>query len=322
MTDRQDHDGGELPEVGGFRVALATPRRLPRPDRLVGRVAVLDIAFASESGGRKKSFEHTTLPFIERLGDRLRAWVDHHDSAHHARYASDDRFHLATKAEHGACPEMITPAVVAAAGPVDTIVCHDDFDGLASAAKWIRGGSEPYPGCDDDARAVDTRTGKLGDLAVRFDQALRARPRDAALRLAVVELLVRGLEAPELWRLVDEAAAENTAREAESTRLARSYHRLSPEVVLCDVGASPAPYDRTLLLLLGQELAKIAVVVDGDTATFAAPYTSGVDFLERFGLAGGMPTLVSLGRAKLADALVKLDVDPGRAAAAARRSGQ
>ena len=57
------------------------------------------------------------------------------------------------------------------AGPIDTVVCHVDFDGLASAAKWIRGGTEPYPGADDDARAVDTRlgdpgpTGKLVDFA-------------------------------------------------------------------------------------------------------------------------------------------------------------
>ena len=86
-------------------------------------------------------------------------WVDHHDSEEHALYKDDPRFVLATKAEHGACPEMITPELVARAGRIDTIVCHTDFDGLASAAKWIRDGVEPYPGCDDDARAIDTRIG-------------------------------------------------------------------------------------------------------------------------------------------------------------------
>src|SRR5215470_15145001 len=112
-----------------FDLAFATPRKLPKVKELRGSVAVLDIAFASEAGGH--SFEKTTLPFIEGLGPRLAAWVDHHDSAEHRRFAGDPRFVLATKAEHGACPEMITPEVVARAGHVDTIVCHVDFDGLA-----------------------------------------------------------------------------------------------------------------------------------------------------------------------------------------------
>src|SRR5688572_30192077 len=113
-------------------LAFATPRKLPKPRDLRGRVCVLDIAFASEAGNT--SFDKTTLPFIEGLGDRLAMWVDHHDSAHHARYAADPRFVLATKAQHGACPEMITPELVERAGPVQQIVCHGDFDGLASAA--------------------------------------------------------------------------------------------------------------------------------------------------------------------------------------------
>jgi hypothetical protein len=319
MTDRQDHDDNDLPAIGGFRVALATPRRLPRAERLPGRVAVLDIAFASESGGKKKSFEHTTLPFIVALGDRLRAWVDHHDSTHHARFAGDGRFTLATKAAHGACPEMITAALVAAVGPVDTIVCHDDFDGLASAAKWIRGGVEPYPGCDDDARAIDTRTGAPGPVGARFDRALRARPRDAALRLEALELLAQGIHAETAWARIDDAGHELAAREAGSHRIAQGYQQLTDELVLCDVGASPPPYDRTLLLLLGQERAKMAVVVDADTVTFAAPYQSGVDFLARFGLAGGMPTLVSLHRSRLGEALEKLGVSAAHATAIAER---
>src|SRR5262245_49260644 len=162
-----------------FDLAFASPRKLPRPRDLRGNVVVLDIAFASEAGG--KGFEVLTLPFIEALGPRLRAWVDHHDSAHHAQFATDTRFLLATKAEHGACPEMITPELVARTGSVDTIMCHSDFDGLASCAKWMRGGIESYPGCDDDARAIDTRIGNPGPIGLRMDRALRARPRDHAL---------------------------------------------------------------------------------------------------------------------------------------------
>jgi hypothetical protein len=107
-------------------------------------VVVLDIAFAASSGS-SVSFEQVTRPFIEELGGRLAAWVDHHDHERHAEFAGDPRFTLATKAEHGACPEMVTVELVRQTGPIDTIVAHHDLDGLYSAAKWIRGGVEPYP---------------------------------------------------------------------------------------------------------------------------------------------------------------------------------
>jgi len=289
-----------------FALAFASPRKLPKARELRGNVAVLDIAFASEAGGH--SFEGTTLKFIEALGPRLVAWVDHHDSAHHARYQGDPRFLLTTKAEHGACPELVTPEVVARAGKVDTIVCHVDFDGLASAAKWIREGVEPYPGCDADARAIDTRIGTPGPLAVRIDRALRARGNDHGLFGLVVRLLAGGLEDRSLWEPVDAAGAELVAQEAEARRLATRYQRLEPSVVIVDATVREGRFDKTLLLLVGQERAKVSVVVDGDVVTFAAGFESGVNFLSLFGISGGMPTRVSLQRSKLEAALVALGV--------------
>src|SRR5580692_10845335 len=100
-------------------LAFATPRKLPKPKDLKGRVVVLDVAFASEASGG--GFDKITRPFIEGLGARLAAWVDHHDHKLHEAYASDPRFLLRTKAQHGACPEMVTEEVVRRAGPVDTI---------------------------------------------------------------------------------------------------------------------------------------------------------------------------------------------------------
>ena len=79
----------------------------------------------------------------------------------------------------------ITPAVVRGAGRVETIVCHNDFDGLASAAKWLLGGVEPYAGCDDDARAIDTRVGELSAKGRRMDLALRGAPSDDSLRFDI-----------------------------------------------------------------------------------------------------------------------------------------
>lgn len=306
MTLGHDHDPS-LP----LRLAFGTPRKLPKVAKLEGRVAVVDIAFASESGGRRNGFERTTLKFIDQLGDRLAAWVDHHDSQHHVRFADDPRFSLATKAQHGACPEMVTPDVVAAAGVVDTVVCHTDFDGLASAAKWMLGGEAPYPDCDDDARAIDTRVGFPSEVGARCDRALRARPRDEGIMTDVVSLLVDRLgEAADdpRWRRIDEAGAELIPREEEARRLAQGYRSLHDDLVFVDATPSAGRYDRTLLLLLGQQQSTMAAVVDGDNVTFAAPFDSGVDFLARFGLSGGMPTLVSIHRPRLGSALRQLDV--------------
>ncbi|AUX20563.1 hypothetical protein SOCEGT47_010350 [Sorangium cellulosum] len=295
----------------GFDIAFASPRKLPRARDLRGNVAVLDIAFASEAGG--KSFETVTLPLIRDLGPRLAAWVDHHDSAHHARFAGDPRFVLSTKAEHGACPEMITPELVARAGRVDTLVCHVDFDGLASGAKWMRGGVEPYPGCDEDARAIDTRIGVPGPVATRMDRALRARPRDQALFGLIVRHLASGLADPSLWGPIDQAGAELAALEAETRRIALRYERVEPGIVLVDATQRGGAYDKTLLLLIGQERAPISVVIDGDSVTFAARFDSGVNFLEAFNISGGMPTRLSLQRTRLKDALVALGVKPADA---------
>ncbi len=287
-------------------LAFASPRKLPKVRELRGNVAVLDIAFASEAGGH--GFATTTLPFIEGLGPRLAAWVDHHDSAHHARFAGDPRFVLSTKAEHGACPEMITPAVVERAGKVDTLVCHVDFDGLASGAKWMRGGVEPYPGCDADARAIDTRTGTPGPLAVRIDRALRARPRDQALFGIIVRLLAGGVADRSLWEPIDAAGAELAALEIEARRLAQGYERATPDLLIVDAGKRKGSYDKTLLLLLGQERGRMSAVIDGDSVTFAAGFDSGVNFLQAFGISGGMPTRVSIQRSKLPEALAALGV--------------
>jgi hypothetical protein len=299
-------------------LAFASPRKLPRARDLRGRVVVLDVAFASEaaSGG----FDKTTLPFIEQLGPRLVRWVDHHDHVKHEEYRRDPRFVLATKAEHGACPEMVTPAIVKETGPVDTIVCHTDFDGLCSAAKWMRGGVEPYAGADDDARAIDTRTAQPGPIGLRFDRALRARPRDTALYGLIVRHLAEGLSDASLWGAVDAAAAELGPIEELTRKIATGYALVDLEpgkaalpagvhsVAYVDATPHHGKYDRTQLLLIGQERASLAVVVDGENVSLAARYGSGVSFLDLLGLSGGMPTLVSVPRKRLAEALGKLGV--------------
>jgi hypothetical protein len=200
---------------------------------------------------------------------------------------------------------MVTPERVAAAGPIDTICCHTDFDGLCSAAKWIRGGVEPYPGADDDARAVDTRLGKPSERANVLDRALRARPRDDALRGLIVKFLADGASDLELYRTIERASEALLAREEEARRIARGY-QVKNEIAFVEVPAAHAPFDKTLLLLLGQERARISIALDENALTIAARFDSGIDLLERLGLQGGMPTVVSVAPSQRAEVLRKL----------------
>ncbi len=281
-------------------IAYGTPRKLPKASKLPGRVVVLDVAFASEAGG--VSFDKITKKLIDGLGDRLAMWIDHHDHALQAEYSKDPRFILATKAEHGACPEMITPELVERAGPIDTICCHVDFDGLCSAAKWIRGGEEPYEGADDDARAIDTRIGKPSEVAAVMDRALRARPRDDALKGLIIRFLVTGAEDRGLFAQVEKAAEGLGRMEDEARRLAKEY-RFVGDVAVVDARERKGPYDKTLLLLIGQERAPISVVHDESAVTAAARFDSGIDLLRILGLSGGMPTRVSVAPKKLEETL-------------------
>jgi hypothetical protein len=290
------------------KLAFGTPRKLPRASSLEGRVVVLDIAFAGAAAGG--GFSKVTLPLISELGDRLRGWIDHHDHDDHALYRNDPRFILATKAEHGACPEMIDESVVERIGEVDTVLCHNDFDGLVSAAKWMRRGREPYLGADDDARAVDTRLGKPGPLGERLDRALRARPRDEGLLGLVVRHLYEGLSDVGLWAIIDEAGRELIPIERETRRAATRYQKVDPNVAIVDVRDGVGRFDKTMLLLLGQERAEVSIVIDGGGVTVAAAFDSGRDFVKMLGLSGGMPTRVSVAHKSLPHLLTALGIAP------------
>ena len=287
---------------------FGSPRLLPKPGALEGRVVVLDIAFAA-SVGTSISFELTTQPFLTALGDRLAAWVDHHDHEKHVAFAHDPRFVLATKAEHGACPEMVTPELVRTTGPIDCILTHVDLDGLYAAAKWILGGEEPYRGADADARAVDTRIGTPGPVATRIDRALRARFRDDQLKRAVVQYLVEGMKKGVHDELIREASAEFERRDASTQALAQHY-TIRGRVAVVDTQGSAGKFDKTDLLLAGQKKAAVSIVRDSGMLTIAAPFESGWDFVALFELGGGMPTRVTIPEQKLDAVIAKINDAP------------
>jgi hypothetical protein len=290
----------------GYHVAIATPRSLPRADQLSGRVVMLDLAFAyNKPSGPYPSVTHK---LIAQLGDRLALFLDHHDSDFHKDFDGNSRFVLATKAEHGACPEMINPEIVAHVGEVNTILCHGDFDGLVSAAKWILGGQEPYSGSDQDAWCIDTRMGEPSAEAQCLDRALRADPKNPRVRELVLRLLIDGFDQTQLWREINHIGKEIKCREEAAEKLAEEYQLLSERVAYLDVRTTHLEYDRTHLLLLGQKRAQIAVIRTYHNVGFAAPFNSGVNFLNLFSLSGGMPTVVTLPDRRLRGALIQLGV--------------
>ncbi|MBM4281747.1 MAG: hypothetical protein FJ137_13635 [Deltaproteobacteria bacterium] len=134
-------------------VWVTHPRHLPKAPP--GRAVVLDTAFAAAAQWRSK-----TKPFLDALGGRLLAFVDHHEHREAwPHYVDDPRFVLVPNRVAHACPELVTPALVeriGGLGVIDDVVAHHDFDGLLSAVKLLRGGRAPYDEADEDARAVDS----------------------------------------------------------------------------------------------------------------------------------------------------------------------
>jgi len=281
---------------------------LPKATALEGRVVVLDIAFAA-TVGTSVSFELTTQPLLTALGDRLAAWVDHHDHEKHVAFADDPRFVLATKAQHGACPEMVTPELVRLTGPIDCILTHVDLDGLYSAAKWILEGKEPYRGADDDARAVDTRIGTPGAIATRIDRALRAKFRDDQLKRAVVQFLTGGMQSGVHDDVIRDAAAEFERRDAKTQELAKRY-TIRGRVAIVDTAGAAGQFDKTDLLLAGQQKAAVSIVRDSGMLTIAASFESGWNFVALFELGGGMPTRITIPELKVDQVIAKINDAP------------
>ena len=138
-----------------------------------------------------------------------------------------------------------------------------------------------------------------------IDRALRARHRDDGLKGVIVRYLAGGAGDKGLLEPIREAAKTLDGRERESQRLATRY-TVANNIAFCDATERGGHYDKTLLLLLGQELARVSVVLDETTVTAAAAFDSGVDLVALLGLTGGMPTRVSVERARLDELMTAL----------------
>jgi len=111
-------------------------------------------------------------------------------------------------------------------------------------------------------------------------------------------------KAPSLWEEIEAAARlvdpllDEAKRQAERYRVEGQMAYVRP--------SGHHPYDKTELLLLGQQKAPVAVVHDSGSLSIAADFESGLDFVKMFELGGGMPTRVSIPESRLAEVREKL----------------
>jgi hypothetical protein len=129
-----------------------------------------------------------------------------------------------------------------------------------------------------------------------------------------------------MWEPIDRAAEQFAVAESASRVIAGRYSILDLDppreavrgagtekirrLAIVDATAEHGRYDKTMLLLLGQERAPVALVVDQDTLTLATRFDSGISFLALLELGGGMPTLVSVQKERIGEVLRKLGAGP------------
>ena len=249
---------------------INSPKQLPTPPS-EGRIVTLDLAFAA--GDR---YEKATKPFIEAVGDRLAAWIDHHPHPAWAAYEGDPRFVLVDKATAPACPQLVTAERISAAGEVQHVFGHADFDGWLSTVKWLNGGVEPWPGADEDARAIDApgqgfkcsvRGQRLADAAARSRDASSSK-HEAFLR-ELAEAMLAGSEPATLAHKIDSLAGEARARRAAIEGMLDDARQDHPEILVLSLPKLISPGDKKFLLQALEERALVAVIEERSAVTVA-----------------------------------------------------
>lgn len=267
-----------LPELTWVDSPAALPHKLP-----AGRFSVVDVAFAS---GEK--FQQTQR-FIREHGADLAAWVDHHKHDGWADYAQDARFVLVPNVKAHACPELVTPDVVRRVGPVTRILAHSDFDGLMSAVNWMRQGEPPYPEANEDARAADSpgRGHHMSTRGLRLQDALEEHkdrahtPERHALLTQVAHALVAGAESSELTAQLDELARKAVKITQQAQAMLMRGREEFPGLFVVRHPSNLSARLKKQVLLLAEEKARVAVVVEGTLAgnvhVTAATFDESVD---------------------------------------------
>ena len=246
---------------------IGSPSHLPKANK--GRVAVLDVAFAS---GDK--FDLVTEPFIAKLGDRLALWCDHHEHAlGWSKYRGDPRFVLVPNREAHACPELVTPEVARRVGDLGMLLVHGDFDGMLTGVKLLRRGEQPYPEADEDARAIDspgrghTLSARGKRIAYAVDEAVAnftsGERRD--FMTAIVWALVEGQESQSLTERIDLAAHQAHDAQEKAIELAQAHGKTEfSGLYVIRLPGRQEGRQRKGMLRFAEEKEPVGVVVETD----------------------------------------------------------
>jgi hypothetical protein len=124
-----------------------------------------------------------------------------------------------------------------------------------------------------------------------------------------VQFLVGGMQPGVHAEVIAEAAAEFERRDAATRELAHRF-TIRGRVAVVDTAGAQGAFDKTDLLLAGQARAPVSIVRDSGMLTIAAAFDSGWDFVELFGIGGGMPTRVTIPEQRLDSVIARINDAP------------
>lgn len=285
-----------------------------------GRTVVLDVAFNAGTpqgpGTPQEQFEKTTGAFINALGGKLALWLDHHPHTAWGEYQHLDPRFVLVKREHApSCPPLITNVIVANYGEADTIVCHGDVDGIASAVTYMLKGQEAYIGLFKDTDAIDGRSGPVSKKGQWMDKALKADLRDDNVRQAIYTWLIlhyyreTGSEYDMAEATIENAIKRYEAVEQATNEAISHYDDVRQRIVYVAIETVKG-IDLTALLMAGQRAGEVAIVVQKDTNTATVASSPKWNFVQLFGLLGGMPNRVNLSLEKFTLEQILDTIDP------------
>jgi MoaA/NifB/PqqE/SkfB family radical SAM enzyme len=248
----------------------------------------------------QESFLQTTAAFIQYLDDHLILWVDHHPHNCWLNYRKDPRFVLADLASIQSCAQILTtPFCQDIFNEVDTILAHNDLDGLLSAARFLLAGVPPYPAALMDAVAADTRVGELSELGKFLDDAIHEKPDNQSMNLALEFLLSGAQSRPaELIQLSQSYASRTQVESLPRQRLGNC--------LLADARQCQPSVDIHAELVELQQSAPVAILLHhaaGRQLMTIATRAPGLNLPALLGLPGGSPHKVTLDGGHLDEAV-------------------
>jgi hypothetical protein len=186
------------------------------------------------------------------------------------------------------------------------------FEDSQSAARIIAAESV-IPGAEDwvsDANASDTRQGKLSPRGRLIEEAMKANMSDDTVResavrwivngCAVIRKTVGGSKEDSDYERLQEAQGKYQKVQEITEKLAERYKVCDNGVAVVDVSAVEEDYDRTQLLLKGEQMSptKTAVLLgknpEGEEVITVATMDKSKNLVNLFGLPSGAPFRVSL----------------------------